>query len=80
MKLTHEICWDTNCGICFDEHTELGKELDRRTGNNSVDHLGKYHKWLGDHGIEPETEYGWATAASFEEENINAYVADWLGD
>ncbi len=80
MNLTHKNCNDDRCALCFKEHTDLGYELEMRTGINTVDHLGKYHKWLSDHGIEPETEWGWATDASFDEDNINAYVAYWVGD
>ena len=78
MNLTHKNCKDDRCALCFKEHTELGRELDRRTGIDVVDHLGKFHKWLTDQGINPETEYGWGSAAYFDDENIAAYVATWV--
>lgn len=75
-KLTHKNCRDVHCTLCMEEHLELGYELERCTGIDTVDHLGRFHKWLGDNGIEPETEWGWGSDAYFDEENINAYVAD----
>ena len=73
-KLTHKNCRDVHCALCMEEHLELGYELERRTGIDTVDHLGKFHKWLLDHGIEPETEWGWGSDAYFDEDNISAYV------
>lgn len=74
-NLTHPNCRNIDCGVCFKDHTKLQKKLEELTGDNKAyDHLGKYHKWLSDNGINPETEWGWATPESFEEENILAYV------
>ena len=77
-KLTHRNCQDTRCRQCLYEHEMLGQELAERTGAPQYDHLGSYHSWLLSRGIEPETEWGWATDASFDEANIAAYVAEWL--
>jgi len=49
-------------------------EEQTNTGNK-VDHLGKYHKWLTDNGIKAETEYGWPTSKTFDDENIQKYIA-----
>ena len=77
MKRSHPRCENNRCALCLDEHLDLGKELDRRTGIDTVDHLGKFHKWLSDQGINPETGHGWGSAAYFDEENISNYVSTW---
>lgn len=72
----HINCQDTNCSICFSDANKLGKYLDEQTDTkNRVDHLGKYHKWLYDNGINPETEFGWPTSATFDDKNIQNYIA-----
>jgi hypothetical protein len=60
----------------MEDHEQLQQILEERTGIDTIDHLGQYHSWLSKHGISPETEYGWATPESFDEENINAYVEE----
>jgi hypothetical protein len=62
----------------MEDHEALEALLIKRTGNDAIDHLGHYHRWLSEHNIEPETEYGWATPESFEQNNINAYVMEKL--
>jgi hypothetical protein len=57
---------------------KLLQVLDDKTGDDSVDHLGKYHLWLTRHGIKPETEWGWFTEESFDDTNINAYCNDYV--
>jgi len=80
-KLTHPICKDTNCATCLRDHEKLSKELEKRTGNNKVDHLGKYRKYLEDRkGLNCETEWGWAHPFVFEERYIAEYVAQWKYD
>ena len=75
MKLHHINCQDVNCPICFSDANKLEKYLDRATGTkNRVDHLGKYHKWLSDRKINPETEFGWFTSVVFDDENIQKYI------
>ena len=78
MKLTHRNCQDAKCSLCLKEHLLLGDELDKRTGIEGEDHLGKFHKWLTDQGITAETEWGWGSDAYFDEKNISAYVATWV--
>ena len=77
VKLTHPNCQMSRCQFCLADHERLGHLLDELCHtSNKVDHLGKYHKWLSDNGIEPETEWGWATPEAFEDKNITAYV-EW---
>jgi len=74
-KLTHPYCTNDRCLVCLDDHLSLGKYLDKQTGRNDLDHLGKYHKWLSDNGIPNETEYGWAHPDAFLIENIRSYIS-----
>lgn len=76
MKLSHPYCQDSDCRICLEEHLALGRKLDELTGDDTVDHLGKYHKFVSDSGHEAETKWGWATPLSFNDELIQEYV-DW---
>lgn len=77
IKLHHPNCKQYRCPICFEDHDMLGRLLNKLCGtDNKVDHLSKIHKWMSDKGINPETEWGWATPETFEETNIKAYV-DW---
>ena len=78
MQQTHIECKDSRCRICLSDSFKLEEELISLTGIDSIDHLGKFHKWLHDQGINPETEYGWGSAAYFDDENIAAYVATWI--
>ena len=77
MKLSHLYCRNTDCKLCLIEHEALEQKLEELTGDDTVDHLGKYHKWVGDNGHEPETEWGWATPLSFDDKLIQEYV-DWF--
>jgi len=77
VKLHHRYCRDTHCKTCLADHNALEKELDKLTGDNTVDHLGKIHRWMGLKGRVAETEWGWATPATFEEETIQEYVRDY---
>ncbi len=76
--LRHPNCRYSRCEICMEDHEELGKILTKLTMNDKIDHLGKYHLWLSKHGIEPETEWGWATPETFLRENIERYVNDFM--
>jgi len=76
--LRHINCRKSDCHICMEDHEKLGEVLEKLTDNDRVDHLGKYHMWLSKHGIEPETEWGWATPETFEDKNIGQYVHDFL--
>ena len=79
IELHHPNCKISRCPVCFEDHENLSHLLnDLCSTQNKVDHLGKYHKWLGDNGINPETEWGWATPATFETVNIEAYVTWYL--
>lgn len=77
IKLCHKYCRDTECKTCLADHEALAKELDKLTGDNTVGHLGKIHRWMELKGKVAETEWGWATPATFEEENIQGYVQDY---
>lgn len=74
MILHHPNCELPKCEICMADHIDLQKELEKRTGNSRIDHLGKYHGWMSQHGIPAETEFGWATPQAFDDNNISAYV------
>lgn len=80
MILHHPNCALPKCEICMADHVALQAELEKRTSDTRTDHLGKYHLWLSRHGIPPETEFGWATPETFDDENIAAYVADMTDD
>lgn len=77
VTLRHINCQNPDCRICMEDHLSLGDLLGELTGNDKVDHLGKYHQWLSLHDIPPETEWGWATEESFCAANIKQYVADF---
>jgi len=79
MKLTHIDCKNPRCSICFQDAQKLEDYLTEKTGNDKVDHLGKYHKWLSDHNVNPETEWGWFTKEAFDDENIENYI-NWFKD
>jgi hypothetical protein len=73
--LHHTNCENTDCKICYNDHIALEEELEERTGNHSVDHLGRYESFLRKNlGIKTETEWGWATQECFEEYNIQKYM------
>lgn len=74
MEHKHINCKDTKCQICFDDATNLETFLTEKTGNDKVDHMGKYHKWLTDNGITAETEYGWPSEETYSDDNIERYV------
>ena len=77
MKLHHINCQDSRCSVCFNDSLKLEKYLQEKTKTgNKIDHLGKYHKWLSDNNINPETEWGWFTIESFDDKNIQNYI-DW---
>ena len=79
MNLSHPYCQNTECHVCFREHIMLGDYLDEKCEtNNNIDHLGKYHKWMSDNGFVPETEYGWASPETFNDNNIEAYIKNYL--
>ena len=78
MKLTHKNCKNQDCQVCMKDSMELMHILDYKTGDDTVDHLGKYHSYLSKHGIEPETEWGWFTEESFDDDNINAYCNNFV--
>ena len=79
MKLHHINCQNPKCSICFNDAMNLERYICKQTGTgNKVDHLGKYHKWLSDKGINPETEFGWFTSAVFDDENIQNYIAWYM--
>jgi len=74
-RLNHLLCKNKNCSICLNDHEQLGRYLDIRCNTkNRVDHLGKYHKWLSDNGIKPETEWGWFVPEAFDDSNIENYI------
>lgn len=76
MKMHHINCQNPKCSVCFNDAMRLEKYLDEQTDTeNRIDHLGKYHKWLSDNGINPETEFGWFTSDAFDDENIQNYIA-----
>lgn len=76
VRLRHPNCQDPKCWICLRDHEHLGRYLQEATQDDYTDHLGHYHSWLSAHGINPETEWGWATPAAFNPVNISAYVKD----
>jgi len=78
--LRHIDCRNPDCAVCLEDHFALGRELDRLTGNDKIDHLGKMHKWMSDNGMKPETEWGWATVETFWDSTIAAYVAWFKGE
>jgi len=74
-KARHVNCQNCKCRICLEDGCDsLGGFLDKETGNDKIDHLGRYHKFLSDNNINPETEYGWWTEAVFKKENLDAYI------
>ncbi len=66
--------------MCLEDHIALGEYLEERTHLFHVDHLGRYRGWIDKHGIPAETEWGWATAETFDEENIEAYIKEASDD
>lgn len=77
MLQTHKNCTNPKCTTCMADHLAVGAVLDELTGNDMVDHMGRFHKWLSDQGIEPETEHGWATESFFDDDLIQRYVDDY---
>ena len=76
MKQQHINCQNPKCTTCFTDAMVLEKYLQKQCGTkNRIDHLGKYHKWLNDNGINPETEFGWFSFDAFDDENIQNYIA-----
>ncbi len=76
--LRHINCQNADCRICMEDHNSLENLLTELTHNSQVDHLGHYHSWLSKHGINPETQWGWATQEAFDSENIKKYVDDFI--
>lgn len=76
-KQTHVNCQDSRCKVCLDDSDRLSLYFDRITGLTNIDHLSHYHKWLGDNGINPETEWGWWTEDVFKPENLEAYTKQY---
>ena len=77
MVLHHPMCKLSRCETCLTDHIALEKELKRRCGGGNFDWLSKYHKFMKSRPGGAETEFGWATPESFEEENIQAFVDEW---
>lgn len=76
MILHHPNCRVSQCETCMTDHLTLEQELRRRCGGANFDWLSKYHTFMQSRRGGAETEYGWATPESFDEENIQAFV-DW---
>ena len=75
MMMQHINCQNPKCHTCFLDAKKLERYLEKQTNKgHRVDHLGKYHKWLNDNGINPETEFGWFTSEVFDDENIQKYI------
>lgn len=79
MILRHENCQIARCETCMEDHELLGQKLAALTRDYNTDHLGRYHLWLTQNNIPAETTFGWASAESFDEDNIYAYVVSWCG-
>ena len=76
MEMRHPNCRNDRCSVCLRDHGLLNDLLDKLTGDDTVDHLGRYRSWLERNGGNFETEWGWATPEVFEDDNINSY-AKW---
>ena len=80
MKQRHIDCQDARCRVCLDDAFRLEKRLEDEMGTgNRIDVLGRYRRWMDDKDIPAETEWGWSTSEVYQEENIKAFVRDWLG-
>ena len=74
MKVRHINCQDTKCPVCLNDAVKLEKLLQEKTGTgNKYDLLGKYHKWLADNGIPNETEWGWPSVETYDDDNIERF-------
>lgn len=79
MIRRHPMCKHQRCQICMDDHMALERLLRERCGGGKVDWLSKYHAFMKSRPGGAETVHGWATPESFEDGNIDAFVADWIG-
>ncbi len=79
IGLRHKFCQDIRCRQCLADHEHFGRELEERTGDSSVDHLGKFRMWIEKQvSYKVETEWGWAHPDTITEEYANKYVEDYL--
>ena len=78
MLQSHKNCQIEKCRICLKEHLAVGDKLDILTGNDKVDHLGKFHSWLKRNGYNPETEFGWGTEYYFDDDLLSKYANDFI--
>jgi hypothetical protein len=77
--LRHAMCREAVCPTCLADHTALADYLAEQCGTDRLDWLSEYRKWL--EGTFPggiwETQYGWASPATFAPENIAAFIEEW---
>lgn len=81
VGLHHRFCQNERCYQCLLDHEEFGRELERLTDNSSVDHLGKFRRWIEKQvSYEVETEWGWAHPDTITQDYANRYAKDFLGE
>ncbi len=77
MKRHHPMCEHSRCDICMEDHMALERLLREKCGGGNVDWLSKYHTFMKTRTGGAETAHGWATPESFDDANIEAFVAGW---
>ena len=70
----HAGCENTKCRICFGNNDSLDDALVAATNRRDLDLLGRYHRWLSDNEITPETEHGWWSEEAFNPDNVLAFA------
>lgn len=70
----HDGCDDMYCRQCQANNKVL-EDILYGALNNRMDWLGRYHGWLREQGIEPETEGGWWTRETLNDANVQRFIS-----
>lgn len=76
MKLRHSNCQNSDCPICLEDHRNLARILQEKTGSDKHDLLYEYRIWLIEQKI-PDVSESWASPQAFEDANIERFC-EWF--
>lgn len=74
----HDGCDNKYCPKCMTAHTKVAEMIDDALGERH-DWLGKYHSWLLNQGIQPETDGGWWTREALNDKNVQQFIKEHAG-
>ena len=77
MKQQHPNCRNPDCKVCLADHLALQEKLNTLSGTDKVDHLSRFRDFLIKKGIQPDTEFGWGTTATFSDLMHEEYLNEF---